>query len=594
MEVYEFEKCLLNRLEESMDVLSWKDGVIPASRVRLEWSYYIELQIEPVGWQALWKIPRVICEELDLRFPTIVFGMVEQVLFKELKAIIVILAVQDEDVHLPERQEVNLEDLWPTKVQENSALNIERTADCIDRLRFFYNHVWMPWDNDNDDDMNWVEKHLESRIRFCYDLKKKSMKRAMAVHIKTLLTEARYIQQRREYLEIGLSDDEELDDTLDKTQITDLMRLHLRLAIIRSEIEMLENPEMRKIYEEIKFDDEKCVKRGLDQKCSERGLIAYVVTEPYTFNKQMKYLSTVGKFVGEDKLVQMCPSLQDVLNICNPFDDIYLPPGRHSIKFLEYLNDDGKITGLDSTSVLGPSSETNEDEVVIMSLDDDTILLIFDGNFTLSNLTLDCRNIRSGILVKNGKVTLNNCKILGDGKSSTQQGIVCSGKSELFLQDCVLENFSNGIVTNDWTTVTLTNCKINNCRIGIDVGKTSSVHFKFCTISKSKKCGIYFETNTLNNKAEGKRLLLNSLTDLSEYTSDKMPWSGECEFIDCWSNVFILNDRNNEFPKTLECILTEDNDCESKNNDKPTRKLINDSDVILLDDSIVELNYDTD
>ncbi|XP_055858410.1 protein nessun dorma [Episyrphus balteatus] len=593
MDVYEFDKCLLHRLEESMDVLSYKDGVIPASRVRLEWSYYIELQIEPVGWQALWKIPRVICEELNLRFPTIVFGMVEQVLFKELKAVIIILAVQDEDVHLPERQEVNLEDLWPTKMQENSELNIERTADCIDRLRFFYNHVWMPWDNDNDDDMNWVEKHLESRIRFCYDLKKKSMKRSLAVHIKTLLTEARYIQQRREYLEIGLSDDEELDDTLDKTQITDLMRLHLRLAIIKSEIEMLENPEMRKIYEEIKFDDDKCLKRALDEKLNDRQQIAYIVTEPFTFKQQMQFLTLVGKFVDEEKLVQMCPSLQDVLNICNASDDIYLPPGRHSIKFLEYLNDDGKIIGLDSSSVVA-STDTNENEVVIMSLDDDTILLIFDGNFTLNNLTLDCRNIRSGILVKNGKVCLKNCKIIGDGKSSTQQGIMCSGSSELFLEDCVLENFSNGIVASDLTAVTLTNCKINNCRIGIDVGSTSKIHFQHCTISQSKKCGIYFETKSLNNKAEGKKLLLHNLTDLSQYICTEMPWFGECDFLDCHSNIFVLNEKDNGFPKTLECILAESNDYDSKRLGTGTKRLLDNSDVIILDDSVVEINYDTE
>ncbi|XP_055921308.1 protein nessun dorma [Eupeodes corollae] len=590
MEVYEFDKCLLNRLEESMDVLSWKDGVIPASRVRLEWSYYIELQIEPVGWQALWKIPRVICEELNLRYPTVVFGMVEQVLFKELKAIIVILAVQDEDVHLPERQEVNLEDLWPTRIQENSELNIERTADCIDRLRFFYSHVWMPWDNDNDDDMNWVEKHLESRIRFCYDLKKKSMKRSMAAHIKTLLTEARYIQQRREYLEIGLSDDEELDQTLDKTQITDLMRLHLRLTIIRSEIEMLENPEMRKIYEEIKFDDDKSLKRALDEKLDKRKPIAYIVTDPFTFEKQMQFMLLAGKFVGEQKLIQMCPSLQDVLNICNASDDIYLPPGRHSIKFLEYLNDDGKIIGLNSSSVFA-ATDTNDDEVVIMSPDDDSILLIFDGDFTLTNITLDCRNIRSGILVKNGKVSLNNCKITGDGKSSTQQGIMCSGSSQIFLQDCVLENFSNGIVACDSTAVTLSNCKINNCRIGIDVSSTSTLHFKQCKIANSKKCGIYFESKALNNKAEGKRILLNSIADLSQYICGAMPWFGECEFIDCRSNIFILNEKENGFPKALECILAESND---RDKGAGARKRLDDSDVIVLDDSLVEINYDTE
>lgn len=271
------------------------------------------------GWQALWKIPRVICEEMSLRFPTVVFGTVEQVLFKEMKAIFIIQAVQDDEVHLPERQEVNLADLWVTKMQENKEINADKTADCIDRMRFFYNHVWMPWDNDSDDDLNWVEKHLEDRIRFCYDIKRKDMKRSLAAHIRTLLDEAKYIQQRREYLEIGLSDDEEFDDTLDKTQITDLMRLHLRLAMIKSELEMLENPELRKIYNDTKFDDEKCLKRHIGHEGNEKQLkeeyitakhIAYIVTLPIGIEKQIQFLSAIKKFIGEDSLVQMCPSLQ--------------------------------------------------------------------------------------------------------------------------------------------------------------------------------------------------------------------------------------------------------------------------------------------
>jgi hypothetical protein len=43
--------------------------------------------------------------------------------------------VQDDGVKLPKRNIVYLEELWPTKTQENSALDIERTADCVDKLR---------------------------------------------------------------------------------------------------------------------------------------------------------------------------------------------------------------------------------------------------------------------------------------------------------------------------------------------------------------------------------------------------------------------------------------------------------------------------
>lgn len=88
-----------------------------------------------VGWQALWKISRAVCESLDIKYPTIVLGVVNNVLFKELKAEFMVTRVQDNDVHIPEHHEVPLEDLWPTVEQENPELNTERTADCIDQLR---------------------------------------------------------------------------------------------------------------------------------------------------------------------------------------------------------------------------------------------------------------------------------------------------------------------------------------------------------------------------------------------------------------------------------------------------------------------------
>lgn len=63
------------------------------------------------------------------------YGTVDNVLFKELKAEFTVTRVQDDDIHIFEKHEVPLEDLWPTIDQENAELNVERTADCIDQLR---------------------------------------------------------------------------------------------------------------------------------------------------------------------------------------------------------------------------------------------------------------------------------------------------------------------------------------------------------------------------------------------------------------------------------------------------------------------------
>lgn len=61
--------------------------------------------------------------------------MVNNVFFQDLKADFAVIAVQDDDIHLPEQYEVPLEDLFPIIEQENAELNVDRTADCLDELR---------------------------------------------------------------------------------------------------------------------------------------------------------------------------------------------------------------------------------------------------------------------------------------------------------------------------------------------------------------------------------------------------------------------------------------------------------------------------
>lgn len=213
-QVFNFDKTLATRLQECTDVLQATDRPVAASCVRAEWSYFVELQIEPTGWQAFWRLPRIICEEFRVAYPTVVFGTVEAVVFGDLRAHFVVTGVQDDDVQLPERHEVALVDLLAVRQQENQALNIEATANCVDMLRYFYQHVWRPWDNDTDDDRDWAGQHLERRIRFHHDLLARRVSRPLAVHIRALLAEAQDVQQRREYLETDISDDEDVNESL--------------------------------------------------------------------------------------------------------------------------------------------------------------------------------------------------------------------------------------------------------------------------------------------------------------------------------------------------------------------------------------------
>nr|XP_016924649.1 protein nessun dorma [Drosophila suzukii] len=598
MEVFTFEKSYLERLKEAEAVLSWEGAVMPASQVRSEWKSYVELKIEPAGWQAIWKIPRVICEDLKLRYPTIVYGYVEQVIFDELKAVFVVTAVQDNDVHLPESNEVSLVELWPTVQQENSALNVDTTAECIDRLRFFYTHVWMPWDKDYDDDRDWVQQHLEARIQLVCDLSKNRLPRPLALHMRTLLTEASYIQQRLDFLELDLSDAESDDEAVELNDngaeparkqsktgnangslnvsslpVTDLMCLHLRMAIIRSEFEILENPEMRRAYSELQSNSLKRIRsssgrtRQMDDLLVERNSISHVVTLPGKLQQQLDLLKLAQMQVKPEAQVQLSNTLQDVLGICQSNDHILLSPGEHTIKFLEHLNDSGSMSGLvQPEAILTPAADLSQLPVVCSS-DEDSTLLVIDGDYTLSQLVLDCRHVRRGILLRNGTLTMRGCRLLGDGSSSTQEGIVCMPGASVELKSCIIENFSVGISMRPRSCVELGSVQFKNCKTGLELlDKTVSVNLQGSKCSfDSCTLGIMADGLAMGEESTEKTVILNKYSELQRYNEDNL--LGNCTFNNCTRNIRIFKEADHLLAqRSYQRLLQEELGGENKEN----------------------------
>lgn len=159
-----------------------------------------------------------------------------------------------------------------------------------------------------------------------------------------------------------------------------------------------------------------------------------------------------------------------MLNISETNDDILLSPGNHTIKFLEHLNDNGRIRGLVADEEIVAADQDNLAKVpVICSSDEDSTLLVIDGDYTLSHLVLDCRQVRRGILLRDGTLTLSNCRLLGDGRSSTQEAIVCMPQAQLDLKDCLLENFSVGISMHSKTSAEFSNVTIRKCNTGLEL-----------------------------------------------------------------------------------------------------------------------------
>jgi Right handed beta helix region len=443
-------------LEEFKLILD--DVTIP---VKASWCEFLETSLEPAGYSAIWRLSRATCEDLNIKFPCEVFGFVNETDFSELTATVEIISVQDENVHLPENCEVPLEDLYPTVEQENNALNVDLTADCLDRYRFFFQKIYMPWDHD-DSAANFITKLLLPRMKLFYDLKNKLISKGLSSHIRGMIAEIKYIQNKREHLELSFDESEDIDISRGESKDTarKLLELHLSMNRIKHEIDILVNPEMRAIYEELKFPHHQLGKN------EEGGKTIFGVTKAGTLSEQLQMIQEMKHKVSDDEKIHWL-SLHDSIAASVPSSEIYIPNGAHTMNFLEYLNGDILLCGLSTISMETLDMEQVQRYAKISAVDSGSMLFAVDGDLKLENLMIDCENVKTGFLVKGGKLTVKNCVIYGSKDSSITEGFTLSGDAKVLIENCVIMNFATAITVSDAAKVNIRNSTIKNCNTGV-------------------------------------------------------------------------------------------------------------------------------
>ncbi|XP_043594178.1 protein nessun dorma [Bombus pyrosoma] len=509
MEIYTFDKSLQERLVELTEILSSRGEIVPASQIQAEWSYHIELVIEPVGWQALWRIPRLVCEDFHIHYPTIVVVEVEQVDFCDLSALVKITAVQDE-IQLPEKYDVALIELYPTHNQENTALDMVGTASCLDQLRFFYKYLWMPWDIDDDDNVDWVSVHLETRIRLFFDMKRLVVNKETSDIIRGLVREGREIKEKILRLEDTISEGEESEnDIVDGGTACQLMKLHFRLQQIKREMEVLENPAMREILTNQSSSlDDKIEKRKSTETCKE----GYFVWLGGTLEEMKAKINKVQASLPPELFFKISGSLLETLHTCDTGDIIIVGKGTHRIKGAGRLEDGGTIRGIDSL-----------EHTILNMKDTETApsLLDFSGSeVLLENITVDVGDLRAAVIVRVGTTKIVNCKICALNQSMVKLGVVVLPDAKLIIENTLFDSLGTGLVIYSNGEVFMNNCNFTNCAEGIQIHDNAKLTAKNCSLTHFKEYAIRLETQKYVNDTKrkcGSLELLEKVPEISLY-----------------------------------------------------------------------------
>lgn len=202
---------------------------------------------------------------------------------------------------------------------------------------------------------------------------------------------------------------------------------------------------------------------------------------------------------------------QNVLDTSKPGDKIFLSNGSHMVHFVEYFFNSGQLSGITS------KSNRLESYSRIYSPVSNSSLLMFDGDFTLENLELDCQNILAGVVVKHGTLTIKNCKFVGNGKSSIQKAVICNANASVRLENCRLENFATGIILSNKSSLTLQDTFTANCNVGVEMSEHSRFECLKSTFTNCSSCAIYI-CGLLLEEVEDDIVQLQNRVDLEKYS----------------------------------------------------------------------------
>ncbi|XP_043287394.1 protein nessun dorma [Venturia canescens] len=511
MEIYTFDKSLQERLVEYTEILSHQgEDVVPASRIKSEWSFHVELVIEPVGWRALWKIPRLTCQDFEIHYPTIVVVEVLQVDFGELSALVKIVAVQDDEIHLPEKCDVPLAELYPTIAQENKVLDIYGTANCVEQLRFFYNYLWMPWDVDDDDNADWIVTHLEPRIRLFFDMKRGLVDKETCDLVRTLVREGKDIRARIERLEADITendDDDDDDSELNEGNACSLMKLHFRIEQIKSEMEVLENPAMRDLIRRNGRATNSENKRRLSRGRKKEAFFVWHGASPQETLDSMK---KAKQFMNDDTFLKVTGCLKEALDSSESDDIIVVGDGEHRIRGAGGLEEGGTLRGIGSM-----------ESTIVRSEESESGPSLFDfsgGEILLENVVLDLNELQAAVLVRRGTVQIVGCKIFVSNKSSVKLGVVVLPGGKLVAENTIFSGLGTAVSVHPGGQAVLEKCKFERCVEGIQMHDEAYLTATKCNFSGFKEYGIRMETEKYLECCDGKTGSQELLSRIKETT----------------------------------------------------------------------------
>lgn len=400
-----------NLIEEFTDIIS--NAAI--SEVEQALVNYVASNIEPVGWTAIWKAKR---GSHGLQSNCDFLVEVTNVSVNALEADIRILTVLSDlpGVNVAEVVPIApLLDLYPSS-EDDPEGNFFETALVIEHVRFFYNHIWKPWDDADDEIEKFVFK-IRPRVELYMDIAAGQVDDSTKIKVQRFLQEGQQIRRALETLKVstGLnSGDPDLE--LDPADVKQMVEFTERLEALSRAMDIIENRQLRlcMVQEQFVHHPQPARRPGI--------LVMHVVAAEFF---SFAHLKSLG--VADDIALEFHYSLGHAISASQERDQILLLPGIHTCAGLPWIDKDITVEG----------AGDRENTVLTPTDVGDVFINCSTSRLKLRNITVKVtRPMQCVLMVHSGVVMMENCHI--DGGSATVP-ITVLNNAELHMTDCEVE-----------------------------------------------------------------------------------------------------------------------------------------------------------
>ncbi|CAM2101014.1 SHC SH2 domain-binding protein 1 [Caretta caretta] len=430
-----------------------------ASEVKEFTAEYLEKVLEPSGWQAIWRthVFEVLVEVVDVEYSALkaVVRLSEPFLCDSHVSTFTLECMQ-ELLELKKHQ-LPVQELW---VVFDESGEFDQTALAIEHVRFFYQHIWRSWDEEDEDDFDYFVRCVEPRLRLHYDILEDRVPSGLIADYRNLLSQCEVLYRKFLNLRSGISSSDS-DSEAENVSMVEGLKLYDEIEHLKQKLKLIENPLLRYVFGYQKH-------AGLQAKGSRPTgtKITHVVSSTMMASLLQSLLreKLCSETCDEELEIQFHSDPLTAVSACYEGDTVIICPGRYIV--------DGMFCIADSIELEGYGLP--DDVVIEKRGKGDHFFDCTGANIRISSLKLVQHDAVEGILsVHHGKTTLENCVL-----QCETTGVTVRTSAELLMKNSDLYGAKGaGVEIYPGSTCTLLGNGIHHCKEGILIKDFLDEHY---------------------------------------------------------------------------------------------------------------------